>query len=60
MRKPDPKTLKALEKVIMALGPLDPEARRQVIQATHTLIEIGPGRRQGMDQTKPSKKKRRK
>ncbi len=49
------KTLAALEKVIMALAPLDPEARRQVIEATHTLVEIGRGR-QGGDQP-PSKKK---
>ena len=51
------KTLAALEKVIAALAPLDPETRRQVIEATHTLIEISAGRRQGRD-AKPSKKKR--
>lgn len=50
------KTLAALEKVIMALAPLDPEARRQVVEATHNLIEIGMGRRQGQD-VKPAKKK---
>jgi len=50
------KTLAALEKVIMALAPLDPESRRQVIEATHTLVEIGVGR-QGADK-KPLKKKR--
>lgn len=50
------KTLTALEKVIMALAPLDPEARRQVIEATHNLVEIGMGRRQGQD-AKPAKKK---
>lgn len=50
------KTLAALEKVIMALAPLDPESRRQVIEATHNLVEIGMGRRQGQDQ-KPAKKK---
>lgn len=50
------KTLAALEKVIMALAPLDPESRRQVIEATHNLIEIGMGRRQGQDE-KPAKKK---
>lgn len=49
------KTLAALEKVIMALAPLDPEARRQVIEATHNLVEIGMGR-QGGDK-KPAKKK---
>ena len=51
------KTLAALEKVIMALAPLDPESRRQVIEATHTLVEIAAGRRQGRDE-KPAKKKR--
>ncbi|MDP3541477.1 MAG: hypothetical protein Q8T11_03290 [Elusimicrobiota bacterium] len=50
------KTLAALEKVIMALAPLDPESRRQVVEATHNLIEIGMGRRQGQD-GKPAKKK---
>ena len=50
------KTLAALEKVIMALAPLDPESRRQVIEATHNLVEIGMGRRQSQDK-KPAKKK---
>jgi hypothetical protein len=50
------KTLAALQKVIMALAPLDPESRRQVIEATHDLVEIGVGRRQGQDE-KPAKKK---
>lgn len=50
------KTLAALEKVITALAPLDPEARRQVIEATHTLIKIGAGRQSG--DKKPLKKKR--
>jgi hypothetical protein len=49
------KTLAALEKVIMALAPLDPEARRQVIEATHNLVEIGMGR-QGGDRKAPKKK----
>ncbi len=49
------KTLAALEKVIMALAPLDPESRRQVIEATHNLVEIGMGR-QGGD-AKSAKKK---
>jgi len=56
------KTLAALEKVISALTALDPESRRQVIEATHTLIEIGGGRRQGADgkpaKRKPAKRKR--
>ncbi len=49
------KTLAALEKVIVALAPLDPESRRQVIEATHTLIEIGRGR-QGQDGPAAKKK----
>lgn len=49
------KTLAALEKVITALAPLDPEARRQVIAATHDLVEIGAGR-QGGDASAPKKK----
>ncbi len=49
------KTLAALEKVIMALAPLDPESRRQVIVATHNLIEIGMGR-QGEDRPQPKSK----
>ncbi len=50
------KTLAALEKVIAALAPLNPEARRRVIEATHTLVEIGAGRRGG--DKKPAKRKR--
>lgn len=50
------KTLAALEKVIAALAPLDPETRRQVIEATHTLVEISAGRRQGQDTKFPKKK----
>jgi hypothetical protein len=55
------KTLAALEKVISALAPLDPETRRQVIEATHTLVEIGAGRQGGDEmppQKKPAKRKR--
>ena len=51
------KTLAALEKVVSALAPLDPEARRQVIEAAHTLVEIGAGRQHG-DRTSASKSKR--
>jgi len=54
------KTLAALEKVIIALAPLDPETRRQVIEATHTLVEIGAGRQGGDEEpsrSKASKKK---
>lgn len=37
------KTLAALEKVVAALEPLDPEERRRVLEATHTLLEISCG-----------------
>ena len=55
------KTLAALEKVIMALAPLDPESRRQVVEATHNLIEIGRGRQGGdaPSAKKPAAKRRR-
>lgn len=56
--KPNPKTLKALVAVLKALGPLEPEARRQVIEATHTLIEVAPGKRQGRDEKKGGKSRR--
>jgi len=52
------KILAALEKVVSALAPLDPESRRQVIEATHALIEIGAGR-QGSDRPAAAKKRRR-
>jgi hypothetical protein len=43
------KTLKALEGTLAALAPLDPEQRRQVIEAAHALIEISAGRQDGGD-----------
>lgn len=54
--KPDPKTMKALVTVLEALGPLKPEARRQVMEATHTLIDVAPGRQN--QEPKGGKKKR--
>ena len=39
------KILAALDKVVTALAPLDPEGRRQVIEAAHTLLEIGKGKK---------------
>jgi len=53
------KTLAALEKVVSALAPLDPESRRRVVEATHTLLEIGAGR-QNLDGPKPAKASRKK
>lgn len=46
------KTLAALQTVVVALAPLDPEARRQVMEATHALLEISAGRSQGKDKKK--------
>ena len=48
------KILAALDKVVTALAPLDPEGRRRVIEATHTLLEVGFGR-QGGDEDRPGK-----
>jgi hypothetical protein len=39
----------AFEKTVVALLPLSPEERRRVIEAVHSLIEIGPGQRQNAD-----------
>lgn len=50
------KTLAALQTVVVALAPLDPEARRQVMEATHALLEIGAGRNQGRDERRPDRK----
>ncbi len=57
--KPNPKTLKALVSVLKALGPLEPEARRQVIEATHTLIDVAPGKRQNQEPKQKAGRKRR-
>ena len=51
-------TLAALEKVVTALAPLDAESRRRVIEATHALMRIGPGRLQNRDAKSPAKKRR--
>lgn len=37
------KTLAALEKVVGALANIDPEQRRQVIEAVHSLLPVGMG-----------------
>lgn len=52
------KTLAALEKVVAALSRLDPERRRQVIEATHTLLEIGAGRQDGDRKSAPKSKRK--
>jgi len=45
----------AFEKTVVALLPLSPEERRRVIEAVHSLIEIGRGERQGGDAKAPAK-----
>lgn len=52
------KTLAALEKVVSALAPLDPEQRRRVIEATHALVEIGAGRQDGDRKSAPQSKRK--
>ena len=52
------KTLAALQKVVLALAPLDPESRRQVIEAVHSLLPIGQGRQDMDDQPEPAPKRR--
>jgi hypothetical protein len=54
---PERKVLAALETVVYALAPLDPESRRRVVEALHTLLPVGLGR-QGAD--KPARGARRK
>ena len=45
----------AFEKTVVALLPLNPEERRRVIEAVHSLIEIGAGQRQNADAKAPAK-----
>lgn len=51
----------ALERVIAALAPLNPEERRKVVEAVHALLPISPGSRQeqGQPGPAPSRKKHR-
>ena len=37
---------KALDAAYRAMKPLDPEGRRKVVEALHTLLKISPGRNQ--------------
>jgi hypothetical protein len=54
---PPKKTITALATVVTALQPLDPESRRRVIEAVHSLLPIARGE-QGKD--RPAKGARRK
>lgn len=48
---------KALEQVYAALLPLEPEARRKVIEAIHALLRISEGRQTGkaLKQRRPAR-----
>jgi hypothetical protein len=55
---PERRVLAALEAVVRAMEPLDPESRRRVVEALHALLPIGEGRR-GQDRpAKPARRKR--
>lgn len=43
------KLVSAFATVVAALAPLDPESRRRVLEATHAMLPVGPGERQGRD-----------
>ena len=51
------RVLKALERVHAALEPLDPEQRRQVVEAAHALLEISAGKKNGPPQAGSSRSK---
>ncbi len=42
----------AFATVVAALAPLDPESRRRVLEATHSMLPIGKGQAQGRDRKK--------
>ncbi len=44
---------RALEKVLAALTPLNPEDRRKVIEAVHVLLPVSSGCDQDQDQDAP-------
>lgn len=46
------KLVAAFAAVVAALAPLDPESRRRVIEAAHSMLPIGKGRAQGQDRKK--------
>jgi hypothetical protein len=47
---------RALEAVVRALAPLEPEGRRKVIEAVHALLPVSAGKAQGRDKKKSGKK----
>lgn len=53
------KLVSAFSSVVAALAPLDPESRRRVLEATHAMLDIGPGEKQGRDRKGEKKGPRR-
>ena len=45
--------------VVAALAPLDPEARRRVLEAVHALLDVSPGRSGGDEPARGATRKRR-
>jgi hypothetical protein len=43
------KLVSAFASVVAALAPLDPESRRRVLEATHAMLPVGAGEKQGQD-----------
>lgn len=55
------KLVSAFAAVVAALAPLDPESRRRVLEATHAMLPVGAGVKQGQDRKgeKPAPRRRR-
>lgn len=53
------KLVSAFAAVVAALAPLDPESRRRVLEATHAMLPVGQGERQGRDRKGEKKASRR-
>lgn len=53
------KLVSAFAAVVAALAPLDPESRRRVLEATHAMLPVGRGERQGRDRKGEKKASRR-
>ena len=54
--------ISAFATVVAALAPLDPESRRRVLEATHAMLSVGAGEKQGRDRKgakTPARKRRR-
>lgn len=51
------KLVSAFASVVAALAPLDPESRRRVLEATHAMLPVGAGEKQGRGQDRGSGRK---